>query len=506
MKGIVSAGDKRTAQAGCRILKAGGNAYDAAAACLFTAHVSEPALTSPAGGGFLLSYSHDKKASFQDFFVDVPPERIGKEKDFYPIDVDFGSTIQVFHIGHASMAVPGVMKGILKLQSEQGVLPLNEILKPAIELAESGLFLTEFQTYVLKILAPIFMKYEAARNIYARGGEIITHTSKLFNHDYANFLRVLSVTGEKIFYNGEIADRIDQVSQKNNGLIRKADLMNYNVNTLEPIRFQFGEYTVITSPPPSMGGLLLKFTLNLLNGHIQHTEWGTKQHLFQLIEAMRTTQEFRNNSFKEYIQKSNLAYADFDPHIIEKYTSSYRSQINPFGNTTHLSIIDADHNVVTCTTSNGEGAGVIIPDTGIMMNNMLGEEDLNPDGFFKWPQYVRLPSMMTPTIILKNGEPHMILGSSGSNRIRSAIIQTFLNHLVFGKDIESAVSAPRLHMENNVVYIEPGFDQSLIELIENHYSVVDFETKNLFFGGVQTVTGEMTGSADIRREGWIEKV
>lgn len=506
MKGIVSAGDKRTAHAGCRILNLGGNAYDAATACLFTAHVSEPALTSPAGGGFLLSYNKNKQADCYDFFVDVPPERVGKEKDFYPIDVDFGSTTQTFHIGHAAIAIPGVMKGILQIQREKGVLPLSEILKPAIALAESGVYLTKFQAYVLKILAPIFMKYESARNIYAPNDEIITHTSKLFNPDYANFLRVLSVTGEKIFYNGEIADRIDNISKNNNGLIRKTDLINYKVNKLEPIRFQFGEYTVITSPPPSMGGLLINFTLNLLNDNINNTEWGSKQHLFQIIEAMKSTQQFRNKSFREHINNNNIGYSQFDEHTIRKYSESYSANISPFGNTTHISIIDAEQNVVTCTTSNGEGSGIIIPDTGIMMNNMLGEEDLNPDGFFKWQEYVRLPSMMTPTIILKNSKPHLILGSSGSNRIRSAIIQTILNHLVFGKDIESAVLCPRLHMENNVVYLEPGFDKKVIEMIENHYPVVNFETKNLFFGGVQAVTGDMTGCADIRREGWIETV
>lgn len=506
MKGIVSAGDKRTATAGTEILRKGGNAYDAAAACMFAAHVAEPALTSPAGGGFLLSYNQDHDSEFYDFFVDVPPNRVGDDKDFYPIDVDFGSTIQVFHIGHASMAVPGVMKGILSIHKEKGRLPLEEIVKPAVHYAKTGLHLTKFQTYVLEILAPIFIKYEDSRKIYAPNGGIITPQEKLFNPEYANFLQTLAHSGDDLFYTGEIADRINHVSSKNNGLLRKKDLVNYTVHRPTPIQFEFRNYRIITSPPPSMGGLLMQFTLNLLNKPAESPEWGSKLHLMMLIEAMRTTQIFRSNEFKEIIKSDNLEYHQFDPSLLKWYASSYQGAINPFGNTTHFSIMDTDKNVVTCTSSNGEGAGIIIPDTGIMMNNMLGEEDLNPDGFFKWPEYVRLPSMMAPTIILKNNEPHLVLGSSGSNRIRSAMMQTMLNTLMFGMDIENAITAPRLHMENDIVYIEPGFDQPVVDAIENHYSVVDFETRNLFFGGVQAVMGNMTGASDMRREGWTEIV
>jgi gamma-glutamyltranspeptidase/glutathione hydrolase len=136
-----------------------------------------------------------------------------------------------------------------------------------------------------------------------------------------------------------------------------------------------------------------------------------------------------------------------------------------------------------------------------MLNNMLGEEDLNPKGFFKWPPYVRLPSMMAPTGVLKGEKVELLLGSAGSNRIRSAIVQVILNYLNFGMGIERAVGAPRLHYEAGIVYLEPGFKDSVIREIQKHYKTVIFSGKNMFFGGVQAVDGSFHGAGDERRGG-----
>jgi gamma-glutamyltranspeptidase/glutathione hydrolase len=503
MKGLIAAGDKRTAFAGGEMLKNGGNAYDALTASVFAAHVSEPALTSPAGGGFLLS-NHQGELSFYDFFVNVPKKNKADNIDFYPIEVDFGSTIQIFHIGCASIAVPGLMKGILKIHEKYGNLSLEEVLQPAIKLAKEGLYLTDFQVYVLEILAPIFMKYEETNKIFTRNGEIINSSHLFKNEVYSEFLKVLSKKGYKIFYEGEVADKIDLLSNKNKGLISKEDLKNYKVNKLKPITFDFGGYKIVTSPPPSLGGLLINFTMNLIKEN--NFKWGSFEYLDALIKAMEITQQFRNKDFKKFISPDNIGYKEFSDVLLKDYLKSYQSKINPFGNTTHISIIDSYGNMVSCTSSNGEGSGILAPDTGIMLNNMLGEEDLNPNGFFKWPSNVRLPSMMCPTMIFKNDAPVLILGSSGSNRIRSALIQTILNYLIYDFDIKNSVENSRIHFENNVVYIEPGFDKSVINLIENHYSVVEFDKKNLFFGGVQAVSGKMEGAADSRRQGFVKVV
>ncbi len=495
MKGIISAGDKKTAQAGIEILKNGGNAFDALTSCIFAAHISEPALTSPAGGGFILTNRNNYE--FIDFFVNVPLKNQTDNMDFYPIPVDFGSTTQTFHIGCASVAVPGVIKGVLNIHEKYGKLPLADVLQPAVKMAKEGVHLTEFQIYVLRILEPIFLRYDDSKQIYSKGNKIIGTSDLLRNEPYAEFLNTLAKTGENIFYKGEIADKINELSLKNNGLLSKTDLENYQINILKPIKFSFKEYEVITSPPPSLGGILINFTLNLLTT-IEKFKWGSYEHLSSLINAMKITQDFRKNEFANFIENNNKDFKDISPEIMKRYINSY-SAMNPFGNTTHISIMDEDNNILSCTSSNGEGSGFIIPNTGIMLNNMLGEEDLNPNGFFKWDSGIRLPSMMTPTVVLKNNEPVLVLGSSGSNRIRSALIQTIINHLIYKQNISDAITNPRIHFEGNTVYIEPGYSDNVINVIENELNVINFQEKNLFFGGVQAVTANMQGASDIRR-------
>lgn len=152
------------------------------------------------------------------------------------------------------------------------------------------------------------------------------------------------------------------------------------------------------------------------------------------------------------------------------------------------------------TTSNGEGAGIIVPGTGIHLNNMLGEQDLNPLGFHKHPPGRRLPSMMSPTVVLRDGRPELVLGSGGSNRIRSAILQTVINVVDRGMDVADAVRSPRAHFEDGIVYVEPGLDAHTLEAAGR--TLARFRELNLFFGGVNAVTADpLAGVGDPRRGG-----
>jgi len=259
---------------------------------------------------------------------------------------------------------------------------------------------------------------------------------------------------------------------------------------------------VFTNPPPSSGGILINFTLKLLE-EVELGKFGSLIHIKGLIEALNVTYFFRREHLNLKLHRESIKV---DEDLLEHYRDRLTQRLNLWGNTTHISIIDEERNAVSVTTTNGEGSGVVIPGTGIMLNNMLGEEDLNPDGFFKWPPYIRLPSMMSPTLILKDGEPVLILGSAGSNRIRSAIIQVILNHLVFGMNIIESVNNPRLHFENNTVYFEPGFEESVIKEAEKMYDVIRFSDKSLFFGGVQAVNWRFNGAGDPRRGGYVIKV
>jgi gamma-glutamyltranspeptidase/glutathione hydrolase len=163
--------------------------------------------------------------------------------------------------------------------------------------------------------------------------------------------------------------------------------------------------------------------------------------------------------------------------------------------------MDADGNAASVTTTNGEGSGIIAPNTGIMLNNMLGEEDLNPHGFFSWPSGVRLPSMMAPTMVLKDNKPQMVLGSAGSNRIRSAITQAVLNYTVFGHDIKEVCHEKRIHFEKGKLFFEPGYEKAMVDEVKKHYDVTEFHDISVFFGGVNAVTDSLVGSSDPRRGG-----
>jgi gamma-glutamyltranspeptidase/glutathione hydrolase len=501
LKGVVSAGDKLTAEAGAEILRNGGNAFDSAIASILTAHLTEPALTSLGGGGFLLAYEPNYEPVLYDFFVDVPPKRL-ENPDFYPIYVDFGDTVQEFHIGAGSIAVPGMVAGIFRVHQEKGKLPLKEIIKPAVNLARKGFYFSKTQASFIKLLEPIFSSTEESKKLYTKNGELIDENTVFKNEDYANFLEQFAEEGVLFFYEGEIADKIEKLSIENNGLIRKHDLQRYQVIERKPIDFNFKGFEILTNPPPSSGGILIAFSLELLS-ICKFCDFGTKKHLKNLIEALNITADFRKKYINENLHTEGLEKILFDEQVINSYKMEFQRKLNLWGNTTHISVIDKDGNAASVTTTNGEGSGYIIPKTGIMLNNMLGEEDLNPHGFFKWEPYIRLPSMMAPTIVLKEGKPYLILGSAGSNRIRSAIIQTILNYSLFNMDINSAVNSPRIHFENGNVFIEPGYSKEVVSEIKKHYKVVEFKEKNLFFGGVQAVTGSFEGAGDIRRGGYV---
>jgi gamma-glutamyltranspeptidase/glutathione hydrolase len=169
------------------------------------------------------------------------------------------------------------------------------------------------------------------------------------------------------------------------------------------------------------------------------------------------------------------------------------------GSTTHMSIIDSQGSAASVTTTNGEGCGYIIPGTGIMINNMLGEEDLNPDGFHNWETTKRMETMMSPTIVIGDFGPELVLGSGGSNRIRSAIKQVILNKFTKNMNLEEAIQAPRIHLEENIIHCEPGINTAKLSFPWS--TIHHWHEKNLFFGGVNAVT-PTNAVGDPRRSGY----
>ncbi|WP_457605370.1 gamma-glutamyltransferase family protein [Nitratifractor sp.] len=504
MKGVIAAGDRLTVRAGARILEEGGNAFDAACAAMLAAPLCEPMLTSLGGGGFLLAHSPDREPILYDFFVDVPPNRV-EPPDFFPIYVDFGTTVQEFHIGAGSTAVPGMIAGIDRIHRERGRLPLERIVAPAVEYAREGITLTPMQASFVKLLEPILRSTEESRALYIPDGELLDERRPVRNPDYADFLEAFAREGADLFYRGEIAASLDRLYRERHGLLRREDLERYEVRARRPIRFDYRGREFLTNPPPSAGGILIAFTLELL-GNCRAEAFESPEYLRELIESMAVTAEFRRTHIDPRLHEEGLEKILDDGELLAHYLLSIQSRLNLWGNTTHISVLDAEGNAASVTSTNGEGSGIVAPGTGIMMNNMQGEEDLNPHGFFRWPAGVRLPSMMAPSLILEGGAPRLVLGSAGSNRIRSAIVEVAERAIQFGEEIQQAIDAPRIHFEKEALFCEPGFPPEILEVCRQRYPVTQFDEKSVFFGGVNAVDANFHGGADSRRGGAVEIV
>ena len=290
--------------------------------------------------------------------------------------------------------------------------------------------------------------------------------------ELATTLERLGAEGPRPFYRGDIARAIADWLSERGGLLTPEDLEAYRVVNRRPIVLPYRGRDVLLNPPPSAGGTLIAFALEQLerDGHFAPTTE-------RLVEVMEAAQAHRTPAFLASL-----------------------GERGSLGSTTHISVLDADGRACAVTTSNGEGAGIIVPGTGIHLNNMLGEQDLNPLGFHKHPPGRRLPSMMSPTVVLRDGRPELVLGSGGSNRIRSAILQTVINVVDRGMDVADAVRSPRAHFEDGIVYVEPGLDAHTLEAAGR--TLARFRELNLFFGGVNAVTADpLAGVGDPRRGG-----
>ncbi len=539
MAGVISAGHEKTAEAGRIILQAGGNAFDAAVAAAFMACVAEPTLTSLGGGGFLLAHSVSDQAGSKsravgrdtlfDFFTQTPRHRTAHwaavtQPDFYPIDANFGDTVQEFHIGLASMAVPGVFAGLLTVHRQLGRLPLSVVVEPAVACARTGLIVTGFQGYCYNLLSPILMATAGARAVYAPQGSRLKAGETLHMPAFADNLEYLASLGDeealRAFYEGEIAQKTVQDCQADGGFLSLDDFKQYAVIERSPLTITYRGVQMLTNPPPSAGGALVAFCLELLDKFdLSEMTLGSEEHLQLLSQAMRWTNEARRSHLDSALFDPDVAEQFIAPDLIDKYAQLLQATtsngFNRWGSTTHISVMDDEGNAASITTSNGEGSSYMIPGTQIMMNNMLGEEDLNPQGFNQWPLNQRMSSMMAPTMILKGGKPQLVLGSGGSNRIRTAILQVISNILDFGMPLAAAVEAPRIHWESGVFHLEPPLasappvDSSAAEILSELGTerIVRWQQPNMFFGGVHAVglnaAGALQGAGDPRRSGVV---
>ncbi len=492
----IAAGNPITLETATELLKAGGNAYDAAVGAVFTSMTSEYTLTGPCGGGALLAVPADKKPIVFDFFVDSPSPQRDKPLDFFDIVVDFGSAEQVFHIGRGSVAIPGNVAGLLHVHKKLGTLPLKTVLEPAIHAARNGVVVDSSQAYIFRLLKPIFCYDKTGSDFFQPHNQYVQSGHLFKNPVFATVLEHLISEGKSFIYEGDGAQYILNM-QENGGWITRDQLTNYRVVERTPVYSTLQDFTLLSNPTPSVGGTLMAFLFKLLESKNEHLSTITIE---MLVDTMIRTSLARYSIHSNPDDEHELDRL-LQPEVIKQFAMSNlgdQAISDPFsrGATTHLSILDKDGNASSVTTTNGEGCGVFIPELGIMMNNMLGEEDVNPLGFHVWNTQRRLPSMISPSVIVKDGKPEMVLGSGGSNRIRSAIIQVIIHYLYHGCSLEDSIEKSRIHVEGKTIHTEPGLSLVLPRGYHQH----SWSEHNMFFGGVNAVTHN-SAVGDSRRGG-----
>ena len=505
-KGAVAAGHAQTAEAAALLLEAGGNAFDAALGALCMACVTEPVLTSLGGGGFLTARTSGGETRVYDFFVQTPRrKRPIDQVELYPVLADFGAAQQEFHIGLGALATPGTVRGLFDIHRDLGTLPMGRIVEPAVAAAREGVRLNRLQAYIFSIVAPIYLATPEARALYASPLDphrLYGKGEPMRQPALADTLELLAIEGDRLFYEGEMGQSLVALCEHQGGQVRAPDLGSYRTVIRQPLGRHYRDARLLLNPPPASGGLLIAFALALLEQEdLGGGPFGGTGHLITLARAMEQTGLARDTGPSD----EGLLHDDW----VDRHRRALQGRPISSRGTTHISVIDAAGNAASLTLSNGEGCGHILPGTGIMLNNMLGEEDLNPEGFHRWREDIRVSSMMAPALA-EHGGRLIALGSGGSNRLRTAILQTLCNLIDFQLPPERAVEAPRIHLERGKLSIEPGLPPDTVRRLIGHWpSHQLWDDLNLFFGGAHTVVydgREFTGAGDPRRGGVLRVV
>jgi gamma-glutamyltranspeptidase/glutathione hydrolase len=501
MKGVVAAGHPLTAEAGAAVLREGGNAVDAAVAAVLTSFVTEPVLTGPGAGGFMLIHTAEGGDHLLDFFVAAPG--LGdpvSPAELQPVDIHFSDTVvQEFRVGPASCGAYGTAAGLAEALGRFGSARLSDLTASPARLAREGVEIEPLQEYLFEILSPIVNTSAEAAALYEPGGRPLKTGETLRQPELGDLLERLGSEGPAFMYTGDVAAAVAEWVGAGGGLLAPEDLAAYRVEERPPARVSYRGREVLTNPPPSCGGILIAYALALLERIERPGD------LLALVEAMDGANRARTPEFLRGLHSETLMDEVLAADALDAAASGAASRL---GSTTHVSVLDAHGACASVTCSNGSSSGVVVPGTGIHMNNMLGEADLNPLGWHQHAPGSRIPSMMAPTVVLRDGRPEAVIGSAGSNRIRSAILQTIIGVVDDGLGAQEAIDRDRVHCEDHAVEAEPGVDPAGLERVEAAgWPVHRWKERNLFFGGVQAAVrdqagGTLSGGGDPRRGGF----
>ncbi len=524
---IASQGNHSTT-IGKQIFAMGGNAFDAFTAVSFAISVERPQSTGLGGGGFLLFKTAKMKAPLAVDFREKAP--LLAHKDMF-LDKNGKVLPRKSLDGIFAVGVPGLVAGVLEIHQKYGKLPLEKVLEPVAELAERGFKVYPEMYRALQHRQEVLAKFPATKKIFFRNGKILAVGDLCVQKDLAKTIRLIAKQGKRAFYRGSIAKKIAKESKRLHGLISYKDLANYNVIYRTPVHGTYKGADIYSMSPPSSGGTHVIEILNMVEkDNLRDSGFMSARHVHLVAAAMQ--QAFADRA--KYLGDADFVTVPVKGLTSKAYAQKMRSLIkeqharkivevthgNPFpyesSETTHFTIADNEGNVLTTTqTINGWfGSGVVVPGTGIILNNEMddfaaavGASNLfgAVGGENNLVEAEKRPlSSMSPTIVLRQGKPLLALGTPSGTRILTCVAQTVLNYLEFKRDLYEAVGAIRFHHQWSPDYIRFGevpLDGNLVDELEDMgYKVVQ---KNLGCR-VQAIAfedGQLHGVSDQRGEG-----
>jgi gamma-glutamyltranspeptidase / glutathione hydrolase len=501
-----SAGTPYAAEAAAKVYRAGGNAADAAVAAAAAVSVTEPLLSSIGGGGFALVRDPDGEAELIDYYdampgKGLPASAFGAGGNPQTVILKYGAGVNST-VGGASAAVPGALRGWEALLERHGRLALGQNLAPAIRFAREGFRLCKTSAMWFQVAEEVLKLTEETRKNFFDGDRVYLEGEKMRFPELADTLEAIGEEGVDLFYEGELARRLSSYILKMGGIITERDLAEYEAVIREPLSGAYGPGTVYTNGPPSAGGPTLAQMLRIVSGY-DLAAMPDADYARVMASAMRFALHDREIAYVDGAENEIVARR----LTSEEYAREQRRRIFGSPQTTQVSCVDAEGIAVSITATMGYGSGLVIPGTGIPMNNTLGEPELNPKGFHALAPGERLISSMSPTIVSSEEGGLIALGSPGASRIPTAILQTLVNVLDFRMPLEAAVLAPRLHAEGDLFAYEAGARTADLDRYEQ---VLTFEGPNMYFGGVNAVRrtpeGLFEAAADPRRSGGVSFV
>jgi len=533
--GAVVSQDYYASEAGLEVLKAGGNAVDAAVATGFALAVTHPQAGNLGGGGFMLVYLKQQDKVIAIDYREMAPK--AATRDMF-LDAEGNVDKPTARFSYKSTGVPGTVMGLLEAQKSYGSLPLKTVMAPAIKLAAEGFPMTWALTESLSRYGKRLLKDPVSHAYFFKPDGTVYDEGELFKQpDLAKTLTAIANQGADGFYKGAVADKIVATMKKGGGLITHEDLENYQVRLREPLVGTFRNMKVVTMPPPSSGGVHIIQMLNVLEGwDLRNLGHNSAAYVHRLVETMKYAYADRS----QYLGDPDFYDVPVTALTAKKYASAIRSKIDTLAatpsekigpdpallqeshDTTHFSVADKFGNMVanTYTLNFTYGNSKSVAGAGFLLNNEMDDFSAKagvPNAFGLLGGEAnaivagkRPLSSMTPTLVFKDGQPYISTGSPGGSRIITTVLQVVLNAVEFDMNIQAAINVPRLHHQwfPDRIFTETGFSLDTRKILSGMGHAIDtsaYNDKAHVLGSAQSIMmlpdGKLAGAADPRRPG-----